>query len=150
MACVATMSRHHTVGNLRFLETNLNRPASGNTNMHVPHKIQTKFISTLFPSAEFQSAHHHLGEVRLGQLTWKRTESKPAVIKISQDFLSSPVVKISPSNAGNTGSVRGWGVMIPHAFQPKHQDIKQKQSCNKFNKNFKNGMGDGEVKRNRT
>ena len=28
---------------------------------------------------------------------------------------------------------------IPHASWPKHQNIKQKQYCNKFNKDFKNG-----------
>ena len=28
---------------------------------------------------------------------------------------------------------------IPHALQPRNQNIKQKQFCNKFNKDFKNG-----------
>ena len=30
------------------------------------------------------------------------------------DFLGGPVVKNMPSNAGNTGSVLGWGTKIPH------------------------------------
>ena len=47
------------------------------------------------------------------------------------DFPGGPVVKTSPSNAG--------GAKIPHASQPKKQNIKQKQNCNKFNKDFKNG-----------
>ena len=31
------------------------------------------------------------------------------------DFSGSPVVKISPSNAGSVGSIHGWGTKIPHA-----------------------------------
>ena len=49
------------------------------------------------------------------------------------------MVKTSPSNAGGVGSIPGWGAKIPHASQPKNQNIKQKQYCNKFNKDFKNG-----------
>ena len=30
-----------------------------------------------------------------------------------------------------------WGARIPHASQPKNQNIKQKQYCNKFNKDLK-------------
>ena len=36
------------------------------------------------------------------------------------------------------GLIPGPGAMIPHASWPKKQNIKQKQHCNKFNKNFKN------------
>ena len=44
-----------------------------------------------------------------------------------------------PSGAGGTGSsVPGWGTKIPHASY-KNQNIKQKQYCNKLNKDFKNG-----------
>ena len=49
------------------------------------------------------------------------------------------MVKTLPSNAGGVGSIPGWGAKIPHASQPKNQNIKQKQYCNKFNKDFKNG-----------
>ena len=31
------------------------------------------------------------------------------------DVSGSPVVKISPSNAGSVGSIPGWGTKIPHA-----------------------------------
>ena len=48
------------------------------------------------------------------------------------------MVKTSPSNAGGTGSIPGQGAKIPYASQPKNQNIKQKQYCNKINKNFKN------------
>ena len=49
------------------------------------------------------------------------------------------MVKTLPSNSGGAGSIPGWGTKIPRASQPKNQNIKQKQYCNKFNKDFKNG-----------
>ena len=55
------------------------------------------------------------------------------------DFPGSPVVKTSPSNAGVAGLIPGWGAKIPHASRPKHQNVKQKQYCNKFNTDFKKG-----------
>ena len=59
------------------------------------------------------------------------------------DFPGGPVVKTSPSNAGGVGSISGWGAKVPHALGPKNQNIKQKQYCNKFNKDFKNGPHHG-------
>ena len=35
------------------------------------------------------------------------------------DFPGGQVVKTSPSNAGDKGSVCGWGAKIPHALWPK-------------------------------
>ena len=56
------------------------------------------------------------------------------------DFPGGPVVKTSPSKAGGAGSIPGGGAKIPHASWPKQGNIKkQKQYCNKFNKDFKNG-----------
>ena len=49
-------------------------------------------------------------------------------------YPGGPVVKILPSNAGGTGSIPGWGSKIPHAWQPKRQNIKQKQYCKKKKK----------------
>ena len=49
------------------------------------------------------------------------------------------MVKASPSAAGGAGSIPGRGAKIPHAAWPKNQNVKQKQYCNKFNKDFKNG-----------
>ena len=54
-----------------------------------------------------------------------------------RDFPGSPVVKISPSNAGGTCLIPGWGAKIPHASGPTNQNIKQKQYCNKLNKDLK-------------
>ena len=45
------------------------------------------------------------------------------------------MVKTLPSNAGGAGLIPGWGAKIPNASQPKN--IKQKQYCNKFSKDFK-------------
>ena len=36
------------------------------------------------------------------------------------------------------GLIPGQGTKFPHALRPKNQNIKQKQYCNKFNKDFKN------------
>ena len=47
------------------------------------------------------------------------------------------MVKTSPSNAGDVGLIPGQGAKIPHASWPKNQNIKQKQYCNKFNKDFR-------------
>ena len=64
--------------------------------------------------------------------------------KISQergdwDFPEGPVVKSSPSNAGGASSIPGRGAKIPHASRPKNQNIKQRQYCNKFSEDLKNG-----------
>ena len=42
-------------------------------------------------------------------------------------------------NAEGVGSTPGWGAEVPHDSWPKKQNIKQKQYCNKLNKEFKNG-----------
>ena len=55
------------------------------------------------------------------------------------DFLGGPVVRILPSNAGGGCLIPGRGAKIPYATQPKHQNIKQTQYCNRFKKDFKNG-----------
>ena len=56
-----------------------------------------------------------------------------------RDFPGGPVVKTLPSNARGVGLILCQGAKIPHASQPKNQNIKQKQYCNKFNEDFKNG-----------
>ena len=42
-------------------------------------------------------------------------------------------------NAGDEGSILDLGVKIPHVSQVDNQTIKQKQYCNTFSKDFKNG-----------
>ena len=54
-----------------------------------------------------------------------------------RDFPGSPVVKTLPSNARCAGLIPGRGAKIPHGSWPKNQNIKQKQHCNKFNKDLK-------------
>ena len=65
---------------------------------------------------------------------------KPLKIAEVRDFPSGPVVKTLPSNAGGVGLIPGRGAKIPYALWPKKQDIKQKQYCNKFNKDLKCGL----------
>ena len=55
------------------------------------------------------------------------------------DFHSGPVIWTSLSITGGVGSIPGWGTKSPCASWPQIQNIKQKQYCNKFSKNFKNG-----------
>ena len=49
------------------------------------------------------------------------------------------MVKTSPSNTGGASSIPGGGAKMPCASQPINQNIKEKQYCNKFNKDFFNG-----------
>ena len=49
------------------------------------------------------------------------------------------MVRTLLSNAGGAGFIPGWETEIPHAGGPKKQNIKQKQYCNKFHKDLKNG-----------
>ena len=69
----------------------------------------------------------------------ERGGKNPDIKEYHQEILfkglpGGPVVKTSPSNAGSTP---GQGVKIPHASWPKNKI--QKQYCNRFNKDFKNG-----------
>ena len=57
-----------------------------------------------------------------------------------RDFPGIPVVKTLPSSAGGAGSIPGQRAKIPRALQPKNQNGKQKQYCNKFNKDLKIGL----------
>ena len=50
-----------------------------------------------------------------------------------RDFPGGPVVKTSRSNARDVGLIPGRRAKILHASQPKNQNIKQNQYCNKFN-----------------
>ena len=50
-----------------------------------------------------------------------------------RDLSGNPVIKILPSNAGGMGLIPGQEAKILYNSQPKHQNIKQKQYCNKFN-----------------
>ena len=47
------------------------------------------------------------------------------------------MVKTLPFNSGSVSSILGQGAKIPHGSWPKNQNIKQKQYCNKLNKDFK-------------
>jgi len=50
---------------------------------------------------------------------------------------SGPGFKTSPSSAGDAGLIPSQGGKIPQALWPRNQNRKQKECCNKFNKNLK-------------
>ena len=63
------------------------------------------------------------------------------MIQLLRDFLGGPVVQTSASYAGDAGLIPGGRIKDSRAQQSKKkkkkQTIKQKQYCNKFNKDFK-------------
>ena len=54
-------------------------------------------------------------------------------------FPGAPMIKTLPSNTGGGGSTPDQRTKFPHVWGQKKKDIKQKQYCKKFNKDFKNG-----------
>ena len=65
----------------------------------------------------------------------KRTKRRNKVRSPCGDFPGGPAVKTLFSKAWGAGLIPGQGTKIPHASQPK-KNIKQKQYCNEFNKDF--------------
>ena len=57
---------------------------------------------------------------------------------VTRDFPACPVVKTSSSNTGGAGLILGQEAKIPHTSGPKNQNLREKQHCNKFNKDLKN------------
>ena len=53
-----------------------------------------------------------------------------------RNFLVSPVVKTSPSRVRGGSLIPDPGANIPYTSCSKNQNIKQKQYCNKFNRDF--------------
>ena len=70
--------------------------------------------------------------------------------KARRDFPGGWVVKTLPYKAGGVGLIPGWGAKIPFALWPKHQNIKQKQYYNRFNKDFKNSPHQKRIKDSET
>ena len=58
-----------------------------------------------------------------------------------QDFPGGPVIKIPTSNTGDVDLIPGQGTETPCALwqkkKKKKKNMKQKQYCNQFNKDFK-------------
>ena len=50
-----------------------------------------------------------------------------------REFSGCPVVKTSPSNPGDVGSIPGQETKVPHASRPKKENIKH---CNKYNEDL--------------
>ena len=49
------------------------------------------------------------------------TKKKKAFYRKLGDFLGGPVVKNMPCNAGDIGSIPGWGAKIPPAVDQHHR-----------------------------
>ena len=54
-----------------------------------------------------------------------------------RDLPGGSGVNTSPSIAGSADLIPGHRAKIPHASLPTNQNVKQKQYCTKFNKDFK-------------
>ena len=95
-----------------------------------------------------------LGRATGDTLTWSGCENKFAFFgfffKLHDywDFPGCPVVKTVPFNSGCASSIPGQGTKIPHASWPENQNIKQKQHCNQFSKDFENGPHPKKKKKN--
>ena len=80
-----------------------------------------------------------------GDVVWlmcasrKRQQSQLGLKNVDWDFPGGPAIKTSPSNVGSVGSIPGRGSKTPHASRPKNWNMNQKQYCNRFSKDFKNG-----------
>ena len=65
----------------------------------------------------------------------------PIKLKVRKKYHHRPPPKQTlASNEGGVVLTPGQGARMPHVLQPKTQNIKQKQCCNKFNKDYKNGL----------
>ena len=75
-------------------------------------------------------------------LNYKRPHILKCSLEISEtwDFPGNPVVGrlLLPRQGVGVQSLVRVLSKISHNLWPKHQNIKQKQYCNKFNKDFKN------------
>ena len=94
-------------------------------------------IGALYPSfiSDFPAIWPVLGPFwALNKFMWREWNQQPLGTSLVVQWLRLHL----PMKRG-VGSIPGWGVKIPHALWLKKQNIKQKQYCNKFNKELKNG-----------
>ena len=71
--------------------------------MHIPKKIWDGFLSKKI-------------QVFLTGIAKVQSFVQYAFFRNSyEDFPAGPVIKTSPSNAGDEDSITGWGTKIPHA-----------------------------------
>ena len=80
--------------------------------------ILSRFVIAFLPRS--QHGRHKVNSYRIYA---EEKERKDTIILYLMDFPGSPVVKTLPSNAGGAGLIPGQGAKIPHASQPKYQNI---------------------------
>ena len=69
---------------------------------------------------------------------------------VTRGFPGVRCSRLHPSSAGGAVLSPGWVAKIPHASWPKNKKtIEQKQYCNKFSKDFKNGKKKKKKKKER-
>ena len=72
----------------------------------------------------------------MDKIKWAKYHSTKALkSKIKSNMFRTSLAVQSAFQCRGTGSILGQGFKIPHAS--KKQNLKQKQYCNKFNKDFK-------------
>ena len=102
-------------------------------------------LQQIFPTEESNRGLLHCRQI-LYQLSYQGSPTPdeadaiitlPSSLKMTRAFPGGPVIKTSPSNAGDVGLIPGRGAEISHALWSKtnkQTNIKQKPYCNKFNK----------------
>ena len=88
-------------------------------------------------SGHFRDKSEFFREFFEGEERFKTQKIRRPRVFWSGDFPGDLVVKASPSNARDAGSIPGRGAKIPHASRPEKHNINRKRYCNEFNKDFK-------------
>ena len=83
------------------------------------------------------AAVHGVAWTRLSDWTTTTTERHENKRQPVRNFPGSPGAKTLSPNVQDAALIPGGGAEIPCASQPKYQNKKQKQYCNKSNRDFK-------------
>ena len=136
------------------------------TSMLLPFGRKSCFVIVIetrlqtHPQREFESVSLVLWYPRClnghpwGRITWdslggdffrlmcasrKRQQSQFGLKNVNWDFPGGPVVKTSPSDVGSVDSIPVAEARVHMLWGQKNWNMNQKQYCNRFNKEFKNG-----------
>ena len=119
-------------------------PASQIFNQLHRHLVKQKDAASFQTSQDSaaDSAHFPFKIVLLVHSEEQRCQKCKCVavffFNIETSLTAQWMMTTSSSSARGMGLIPGRGAKLPHASRPKNQNIKQKQHCNKFNKELKN------------